>query len=73
MYTTKQAISILLKSRMSLTFKMVNNNNIHIFKNVNEKICRGEYGDGWIVELENGIYDNELWDIDFRGTCLKGR
>lgn len=71
MYTTKQAISKLLKSRMGLTFKMVNNNNIHIFKNTEGKICKGEYGDGWTIELEEGMYNKELWEIDFRGSCLK--
>ena len=64
MYTTEQAIKILIKSNVGLTFKMVGNENIHIFKTVDNKICKGEYGDGRIIDLEEGMYNSELWSIE---------
>ena len=47
MYTTKQAIKILLDKSAGLTFVMSSNRNIHIFKDINGFICRGEYGNGY--------------------------
>lgn len=68
MYTTGEAIEMLVKSELGLTFKMVGNENIHIFKCIDNTICEGEYGSGLIVELQEGIYPFELWEIDFEGS-----
>lgn len=73
MYTTSQAIDLLLKSKMGLTLKMLSNENIHIFKDIDGRICRGEYGDGLIVELEYGLYASELWKVDSEGSCYTSR
>ena len=63
MYTTEEAIEMLKKSELGLTFKMIGNEDIHIFKTVDNKICKGEYGDGLIVDLEEGMYPFKLWEI----------
>lgn len=63
MYTTKQAIEILLKNKAGLTFKMVSNENIHIFRDVYGTICKGEHGDGLIVKLDDELYKLEFWEL----------
>ena len=69
MYTTNEAIELLIKNELGLTFKMVGNENIHIFKCIDNKICKGEYGDGLIVDLKDGMYTFELWEIDYEESC----
>lgn len=72
MYTTKQAIKILLDKSAGLTFVMSSNRNIHIFKDINGFICRGEYGNGSIDKLSYESYPFELWEIDFYGSKFRG-
>lgn len=73
MYTTKQAIEMLLKCRMGLTFVMIDNPNIHIFKSIDGEICKGEYGNGIIITINNCSFPNELWRIDFEGSNLRNK
>lgn len=71
MYTTKQAIDMLLKCRVGLTFVMIDNPNIHIFKSFSGEICKGEYGNGAIIMINSCSFPNELWRIDFKGSKFK--
>lgn len=71
MYTTRQAIKMILDKPIGLTFVMSSNRNIHIFKDINGFICKGEYGDGSIVRLNDESYPFELWEIDFFGSKFR--
>lgn len=71
MYTTKQAIKILLNKPLGLTFIMESNPNIHIFKCIDGTICKGEYGSGHIITIDHNSFPNEIWLIDFKGSKFR--
>lgn len=71
MYTTAQAIKILLNKPFGLSLIMKNNPNIHIFKCVEGEIYKGEYGDGATIKFNPENYKDEIWIIDFKGSRLE--
>ena len=71
MYTTKQAIKILLNKPLGLTFIMESNPNIHIFKCIDGTICKGEYGSGHIITIDHNSFPNETWLIEFKGSKFR--
>ena len=71
MYTTRQAIDMLVKNEIGLIFKMAADKNTHIFKTVDGKICRGVYRNDSVVDLEDGLYATELWEVDYENSKAK--
>lgn len=70
MYTTKEAIELLMKKPLGLTLMLKHNNNIHIFKTVDDEIYIGEYGNGQVYDFNRYKYKYlfNKWVIDFRGS-----
>lgn len=72
MFSLNEAIEMLINKPMGLSFVWSGNENVHIFKDIDGEICKGEYGDGKIFLLKdprvNGRYTAGKWKIDFKGS-----
>lgn len=73
MFNTGQAMEKLINGRLGISFIMVQDKNIHIFKCVDGRILIGEYGNGAIEDFTywSDKYKDAAWIVDFEGSVSK--